>query len=190
MTTELEKHPENPGVAPLFEAVLSPHRSLSPLGFVLVMGGLIGISIAIGVGFSLVGAWPVLGFLGIDILLVYLAFRISYDAARQCQHVRLGVDALEIAFHNPGGRDRHAVLEPYWARVEVEPINARRGRLVIRSRGEFIELGAFLANDEKLAFAGALSHALRQARDPIQGQALETYPLSPKTSVISYRPGG
>lgn len=159
---------------PLFEAVLTPHRSLPPVGFLVVMGALIAVSVAIGVGFSLVGAWPVIGFLGIDILLVYLAFRISYAAARECQHVRLSVERLEVVFQEPGGTDRHAVLEPYWARVEVEPVDARHGRLVIRSRGEVVELGGFLANDEKQAFAQALREALRQARDPVQSQGLET----------------
>jgi len=169
-----QTQPREPKAELLFEATLTPHRSLPPLGFLMVMSVLIGISVAIGIGFSLVGAWPVIGFLGIDILLVYLAFRISYAAARQFQHVRLSSEALEVLFRDPGGGDRRAVLQPYWARVEVEPINAGRGRLVVRSRGEILELGAFLANDEKLAFAQALAQALRRARDPIQGHGLQT----------------
>ena len=167
MKHDFETYPDHQKAVPLFEANLTPHRSLPPLGFMGVMGILIGISVAIGVGFSLVGAWPVFGFLGIDILLVFVAFRISYAAARQSQHVRLSTDALEISFLNPGGRDRHAVLQPYWARVDVEPITASRNRLVVRSHGDIVELGAFLANEEKLAFAQALREALRQARDPI-----------------------
>lgn len=172
MEHDSETHSDRQTPAPLFEALLTPHRSLPPVGFLIVMGILIAISVAIGVGFSLVGAWPVFGFLGIDILLVYVAFRISYAASRQSQHVRLSTDALEIAFLNPGGRDRHAVLQPYWARVDVEPITASRNRLVVRSRGDVVELGAFLATEEKLAFAQVLREALRQARDPIPSQGL------------------
>jgi len=171
---ESKKHSEGSAPVPLFEAVLTPHRSLPPVGFLVVMGALIAVSMAIGVGFSLVGAWPVIGFFGIDILLVYLAFRISYAAARQCQHVRLSAEMLEILFRKPGGPDKLAVLEPYWARVEVERIDARHGRLVVRSRGAVVELGGFLANDEKLAFARALREALREARDPIPNRSFET----------------
>lgn len=151
----------------LFEAMLTPHRSLPPLGFVLVMGVLITISVAIGVGFSLVGAWPVVGFLGIDVLLVYLAFRISYGAARQSEHVRLTADTLEVLIQKGSGRGRRAALQPYWARVDIEPVSAKRTRLIIRSHGETLELGAFLGSEEKLAFAEALTEALRRNRETV-----------------------
>lgn len=167
MTSESENNQEFQDSDTVFEATLVPHRSLPPIGFVLVMGLLIVISMAIGVGFMLVGAWPVIGFLGIDVLLVYLAFRLSYGAARRREHIRLSADALEIYSRGPGREDRRTSLQPYWARVEVEGSSPRNTRLVIRSRGETVELGAFLAMDEKLAFAGALRDALRHLREPL-----------------------
>lgn len=149
----------------LFEAYLVPHRSLPPIGFLVVMGLLIAISVAIGVGFALAGAWPVLGFLGIDVILVYIAFRISYGAARQSEHVRLSAQELEIVLADPSGTEKRTVLQAYWAKIDVEPENAKRVRLVIRSHGRTLELGSFLGTAEKLAFAEALSNALRDARD-------------------------
>lgn len=149
----------------LFEAILVPHRSLPPLGFFVVMAALVGVSLAIGIGFSVAGAWPVLGFLGIDIILVYIAFRISYGAARQSEHVRLSAQELEIVLADPSGTEKRTVLQAYWAKIDVEPENAKRVRLVIRSHGRTLELGSFLGTAEKLAFAEAPSNALRDARD-------------------------
>lgn len=140
------------------------------MGFLVVMAILITLSVAIGVGFSLAGAWPVLGFLGIDVILVYLAFRISYGAARQSERVRLSADELEVRFAGASGKDRRATLKPYWAKIAVEPANAERVRLVIRSHGRALELGSFLGTAEKLAFAEALTDALRQSRDAAPDQ--------------------
>ena len=155
----------------LFEAMLMPHRSLPPIGFVLVMGILITVSMAIGIGFTLIGAWPVIGFLGIDVLLVYLAFRISYGAARQCELVRLSAGSLEILLRNKSGMERRVALKPYWVRVDIERVNAKRTRLVIRSHGDVLELGGFLGLEEKQTFAAALEDALHRNREAIPVQA-------------------
>ena len=66
----------------IFSAILTPHRSLSATGFLLFMLVLGGISFAMGIMFLLLGAWPVFGFLGLDVLLVYWAFRSSYRSAK------------------------------------------------------------------------------------------------------------
>ena len=71
-----------PDEKPIFAAVLKPHRSLSSTGFMLVMMALVACSFTAGLAFWLMGAWPVVGFFGLDILLVQLAFRLNYRAAR------------------------------------------------------------------------------------------------------------
>ena len=157
----------------LFEAILIPHRSLPPVGVIAVMCALIVVSAAIGVGFTLVGAWPVLGFLGIDIILVYWAFRISYGAARQSEHVRLSADELEIVFMDASGADRRATVQSYWATAWLEPANTKQDRLVIRSHGRELELGSFLGRAEKIAFADRLNDALRKSRDSVPEHSFE-----------------
>jgi len=157
----------NPGSSSepvIFETVLVPYRSLPPAGFLLVMGALILVSTAIGVGFTLVGGWPVVGFFGLDILLVYLAFRISYRSARRSEHVRLTGRALEVVFDDGSGHARRAVLQPYWTRLELERVGAKRSRLMLRSHGRALELGGFLGLEQKEDLADALSDALRTAR--------------------------
>ena len=80
----------------LFDAVLSPHRSLSPRGFALLMAAICAFSFAAGLGFFLAGAWPVVGFLGVDVALVYFAFRVNYRRARMYETLRLTHDGLVV----------------------------------------------------------------------------------------------
>ena len=83
-------------VRPFFERVLLPHRSLPSRNFHLLMGLLGLISLAAGIGFVAVGAWPVIGFFGLDVALVYLAFRLNYRSARQSETIRLAGDAFTV----------------------------------------------------------------------------------------------
>src|SRR5437588_1476045 len=69
----------------LFSALLTPHRSLSSAGFFVVMGLIAGISFVGGVVFLIAGAWPVIGFLGLDVALEYWAFRRSEEHTSELQ---------------------------------------------------------------------------------------------------------
>src|SRR4051794_34868473 len=71
-----------------FECVLLPHRSMTPRGFHVLMLLLGLVSLAVGIGFVSIGAWPVCGFFGLDVALLYLPFRISYRSARRREPLR------------------------------------------------------------------------------------------------------
>ena len=86
----------DPSAPPFFERVLLPHRSLCSRNFRLLMGLLGLISLAAGIGFVAVGAWPVIGFFGLDVALVYLAFRLSYRSARQSETIRLAGENFTV----------------------------------------------------------------------------------------------
>src|SRR3546814_12592383 len=92
-----------PGAA-LFDAELRPHRSLSPRGFLLLMASVCAFSFAGGLAFYLAGAWPVIGFLGADVLLIYLAFKINYRSGRLVERLHLTRDRLTVIRTWPGGR--------------------------------------------------------------------------------------
>jgi len=79
-----------------FERVLLPHRSLPPRGFHLLMLILGLISLAVGIGFVSIGAWPVMGFFGLDVALVYIAFRLNYRCARRSETIRLAGDVFTV----------------------------------------------------------------------------------------------
>ncbi len=146
----------------LFDRVLLPHRSLSRAGIAVLVTVLAGASAAIGAGFALMGAWPVIGFCGLDMLVICLALRMSVLSARRSEHVRLTRRSLDIRSRDRRGLDRHTVMHPYWTRVEF--IARRRARLLLRSHGRSLELGSFLASADKEEVARALAGALRQVR--------------------------
>ena len=98
--------------APLFAAVLTPHRSLGQGAFLVLMSAVVGVSFLTGLLFWSLGAWPVTGFFGLDVLLLYLAFRWSYRAARLCERVELIPGELRVTRTEPGGRARVWRCEP------------------------------------------------------------------------------
>jgi uncharacterized membrane protein len=148
------------GAAP-FHAVLYPNRSLGSLGFYLLMGAIVLASAALGAGFALVGAWPVAGFLGLDVLLLYLAFRWNYRQGRRAELIRLDRQGLTVRRIEPSGRHREWRFEPYWVRVAMDDPPRPDSQLTVGSHGQRLVIGAFLSPEERLEVATALRAALR-----------------------------
>jgi uncharacterized membrane protein len=160
-------HPDNDSDAEptLFSAIITPHRSLSATGFVAVMA-LIGVlSFAGGMFFFLMGAWPVIGFLGLDVLLVYWAFRANYRAAAAYEEVTVTASELRLRRVSHRGEVAEWSLNPVWTQLDRE-INEEYGlmRLFLVSRGRKIAVAGFLSPKEKEGFAAALANALGEAR--------------------------
>jgi len=149
----------------IFSAVLTPHRSLSGPGFVVLMLALGGINFIAGVVFFIAGAWPVVGFLGLDVLLVYWAFRASYRSAAAYEQVTVTASELTLRKVSPRGRVREWTLNPLWVRLDRQT-HAEFGleRLFLVSRGDRLPLAGFLSPAEKESFAAALAAALGEAR--------------------------
>ncbi len=151
--------------APLFDALLVPHRSLGRTGFYVLMG-----SLAVIWGFSSLlflakGAWPVFGFFGLDMLAIWLAFRINYRAAQAREEVRISRAALAIRQVSPSGKASEHVFNPLWARFHV----ARHPEIgvtsmVVAGQGRRVALGSFLNPDDRDSFASAFARALSEAR--------------------------
>jgi uncharacterized membrane protein len=146
------------------DVVLYPNRSLGATGFAVLMAAIVLVSGTVGAGFMMVGAWPVTGFLGLDVLLVYLAFRWNYRQARRAEFVRLDPDGLSVRRLEPDGRAQSWRFEPYWVRVSLEQVGRHDRRLVLRSHGRQVVIGAFLTQDERLELARALEAALQEHR--------------------------
>ena len=147
-----------------FRAVLRPHRSLGPKGFLVLMVILSLISFTAGLVFFFMGAWPVVGFLGLDVLLVYVAFRLNYRAGRLYETVEVISDELTITRVHPSGRTERFACNPYWARVRLAQGRDGRTDLRLHLRGKEMSFGRFLTDDERHDFAQALTGALAQAR--------------------------
>src|SRR5207237_5446148 len=103
-----------------FERVLLPHRSLPPRTFRLLMLFLGVISLGASLAFVVAGAWPVCGFFGLDVALLYIAFRISYRSARQHETLRLADDRFTVERVSIRGERRVWQFQPFWLRVVLE----------------------------------------------------------------------
>lgn len=154
-----------PGEPMLFSALVTPHRSLNRAGFFVVMGLIAGISFVGGVVFFLVGAWPVIGFLGLDVVLVYWAFRVNYLAAAAYEEVTVTPSELRVKKVSARGKVAEWSLNPIWTQLERER-HEEFGllRLSLVSRGRNLVVGSFLGPAEKESFAAALSAAIGEAK--------------------------
>ena len=147
-----------------FEAVLYPNRPLGRAGFILLMLGVSSVSVAMGVAFALAGAWPVAGFLGLDVLLLYLAFRVAQRHAQCREHIRLDGSGLRVRKIEADGATQDWCFEPYWVRVEFDDPPQRHSLLTLASHELRLRIGAFLTLDERLDLARALRSALQHYR--------------------------
>ncbi len=146
--------------APAFRAVLSPHRSLSPRAFLIFMLAVAGVSFIAGLVFVAMGAWPIMGFFGLDVGIIYLAFQLNYRSGRAHEVVEITHDRLSITHTKPSGRSEVFACNPYWARVNIRTWPDGRTDLRILSHGASHSFGRFLTDDERREFAEVLRGAL------------------------------
>ena len=149
-----------------FEAVLRPHRSLSCRALWLVFGGMAVASLYVTTLMYFLGAWPVMGFNGVDIALAALLFWLNARAARACEIIRVKEAVLEITRIAPDGRQEIVSLSPDWARVELQERPAAVPVLRLRARGAAQEIGRQLGAAQKRDLAAALKRALERRRTP------------------------
>ena len=146
-----------------FATSLVPYRSLSPSGFKWLIRVAIGANLAIGLPMLVFGAWPVLGFMGLDILLLWLLFKRSYLDARRSETLVLPDNDLIVERVAPDGEREQVRLDAYWLRVDWDEENER---LVVSSRGNRVVIGRFLAPAARLEVADQLKAAIAAMRAP------------------------
>ncbi len=144
-----------------FSTTLSPHRSLSPEGFKWLIRGVLAANLLIGVPMYLVGAWPVAGFMGIDVWLLWFFFQRSYLDARRRETLTLTDRDLIVERRAADGEREEHRLDAYWLRIE-----ASEERLVLVSRGNRVVVGRFLSPEERETLADRLKAALAGMRAP------------------------
>ncbi|MGN7959659.1 DUF2244 domain-containing protein [Brucella sp. 22210] len=150
---------------PIFEALLTPYRSLGRTGFTVLMAALIGCWLFVGTLFWSIGAWPIFGFFGLDVLLIYLAFRWNYRSARAREEISVSRAALHIRQYAPSGKMTAHQFNPFWTRFRV----ARKPdigitNMSVESRDKHVAIGSFLNPDDRENFATAFRAALAEAR--------------------------
>jgi uncharacterized membrane protein len=152
---------------PIFERVLLPHRSLPPRGFHILMLTLGLISLAVGIGFVSIGAWPVFGFFGLDVALVYLAFRLNYRSARRSETLRLAGDAFMVERISVHGERKTWRFQPFWLRVILEERPDESNRLLVTSHGHRLVIADFLGPAARRELAATIGEALSRWRNSL-----------------------
>ena len=154
-----------PPEPPIFSAVVTPHRSLDRTGFLIVMAAVSGVSFVAGTVFLLMGAWPVFGFFGLDVLLVYWAFRANYRAAAAYEEVTVTAGELRVRKVSHLGRASEWSFNPLWVRLERDRHEefGLRGLFLV-SRGQRLPIASVLSPQERESFAAALTAAIGEAK--------------------------
>lgn len=150
----------------LFDAILHPNASLSRRGFAVLMTAVAAISLTIGGIFFVSGAWPILGLYGVDVAIVYLAFRVNYNDAKRYEKVRLTAETLTVERGGPSRAPKTWSFQPYWLTVSLDDPPQHHSQLTLSSHGRSLVVGSFLSPDERKDFAAALRAALDRARRP------------------------
>jgi uncharacterized membrane protein len=156
--------PAGPAGDVFFERVLLPHRSLPPRSFRLLMALLGLISVGASLAFVVAGAWPVVGFFGLDVALLYLAFRASYRSARQHETLRLADDQFTVERVSIRGERRLWRFQAFWLRIVLEERTDDSNRLLVASHGRSLAIGDFLPPPSRRELAASLRGALTRWR--------------------------
>lgn len=142
----------------LFEAICAPPPSLGAGGLKIIVALVAGAGSVIGLGFLWFGAWPVLGFFGAELILVVGLLALHRRrTVRQRDIVRLVGGTLHVGT---------TALAAYWTRVELAPAARGTSRLLVRDRGQVVEIGRALAEADRRDLAVALRQALAANREP------------------------
>jgi len=151
--------------APILAVRLTPHRSLDPAAVRILMAATFAVSAIVSLPFYLIGAWPIVGFFGLDVALLYLAFRANFHAARAYEDFHLTYFELLFARVSARGARREWRFNPAWVRIErIDHQDFGPQRLSLLSRGRRWEVAKFLGPDQKAEFATTLAQGLAEAQ--------------------------
>ena len=152
------------GTPTLFESRTAPLQSMGQTGFRIVAGVLLLGFTFTGTVFTILGAWPVIGFAGVETALAIGLLALYRRHARSSAESVVLTPGQVVVRRREGRRREEASFDPFWARLTW---GEEDRRLFLGHRTQRIEIGRFLAPDEKRALEQALDAALRQYRRPV-----------------------
>ncbi|WP_369058027.1 DUF2244 domain-containing protein [Caulobacter sp. 73W] len=146
------------------DAVITQNRSLSPGGFKVLLGFVVAANVLFGVFLFVIGAWPVPIFLGLDVLAIWWAFKLSFRASERAERVQVSAEQVVVLRESPGRRRRVWSSPTAFTRVALEHGGGHDRRVRIRLSDKALTVARSLSPDERGAFADALERAIRRAR--------------------------
>ena len=144
----------------LFSAILRPHRSAGPHTLRLVVCLVAVVWLMVGLAFVAVGAWPILPFLGLEVLLLAVALRLNLRAGNAYEAINLTPRALTVRRVNHWGRQSDFSFAPHWLQVNIADPPERWSPLELRSHGRSLTIGNFLLPEERVQLARTLRREL------------------------------
>lgn len=140
-----------------------PYRSLGSAGFRVLLGVVVAANATGAIYFSALGAWPVAGFMGLDVLAILVAFRLSYAQARAYERISIDPGHIVIEHCDARGRTTREEMPSYWAQIVFDG-DDEQGAVWVRSHGRSVPVGTHLPGPERHLFATRLRQALREVR--------------------------
>ena len=156
-----------PDRAVTFEAVIVAHRSMDSRGVRRLLGGLLVLGAAVSAGLWYLGAWPVIGFMGAEVLLAAWLLRRHTKSAGGTETLLLSGQGLLVVRTDARGRRSERVLAPGWLRARLEERPGRAPAVMVRGRCAPLEVGSALGESERRELASALAEALDRQRSPV-----------------------
>jgi len=154
-----------------FSTLLRPHRSLPPDGFKWLIRGVLLANLLVALPMYLLGAWPIAGFCGLDVALLWWLFDRNYFDAKRSETLTLTDRELVVVRIAPDGEREEHRLAAYWLKVDLG-----ERRLVVSSHGNRVVVGRFLAPAAKAKVADELKAALAAMRSPTYEHAWDRDP--------------
>lgn len=149
----------------VFAARITPHRSLGPDGFRILMAICTVVTVAAAIRMAAMGFWPVSGFFCLDLLALFVAFKVSYRRGAAIEEVVLTRAELLLREVCHRGHARERRFNPLWIRIDATRDDEYgMQRLVLVSRSERIVIARELSPDEREHFAAELGRALAQVK--------------------------
>tara|TARA_Y100000766_G_C18747986_1_gene527002 strand:- start:393 stop:860 length:468 start_codon:yes stop_codon:yes gene_type:complete len=140
-----------------------PYRSLSKKGFRNLMFIVCFIFFSVGIFFWYIGAWPVFGFIGLDVFLLYYAFKINYRSGEIFETVKILSQKLYITRNFPSGKKQIWSLDSYWTKVEILNPSKHQHNLIVKSKNKVVLLGSFLNYSDKKKLLSKIQSALKNS---------------------------
>ncbi|MBT5575164.1 MAG: DUF2244 domain-containing protein [Alphaproteobacteria bacterium] len=143
---------------------LWPYRSLGRRGYLYLMTGFIGLIFILSLLFYTLGAWPVIGFLGIEVGLVWLIFRVNYNSGRNYEQIFITADKTSIEKVSWRGKTHRFDISSAWIAAKCIKANGQSDKLLLTYHSKQLEIGKFLPPREKFSLAIALNDSFERMR--------------------------
>ncbi|HKA39436.1 MAG TPA: DUF2244 domain-containing protein [Burkholderiales bacterium] len=142
-----------------FRRVIRRNNSLSSTGRLVAFALIFIVSIGIAVAFATFGAWLILPFAGLEMLVLFIAFRYMERHAADYELIEIDGDTVKVEWAN-GGTLLRGAFNRHWAQVVS---NEDGSRIALRSHGRELEIGRYMNDEQRLDLARALKRRLHAA---------------------------